>query len=37
LAGEKLINLGYSNVRAYEGGIKEWKSAGHKIEQPKAA
>ena len=26
-AAEKLASLGY-NVRAYEGGIKEWKEAG---------
>lgn len=25
LAAEKLIQLGYKNIKRYEGGIKEWK------------
>jgi rhodanese-related sulfurtransferase len=37
LAAEKLNNLGYTNVKAYEGGIEEWKKAGYQIEQLKAA
>lgn len=28
-AAEKLIALGYTNVRAYEGGVEAWKGAGH--------
>jgi rhodanese-related sulfurtransferase len=26
------MNLGYTNVKAYEGGLEEWKNAGNKIE-----
>ena len=37
LAAEKLRNLGFTNVKAYEGGIEEWKSAGNQVEQLKAA
>lgn len=37
LAAEKLNNLGHTNVKAYEGGIEEWKSAGNQVEQLKAA
>ena len=37
LAAEKLNSLGYTNVKAYEGGIEEWKNAGNRIEQLKAA
>ena len=33
MAAEKLETLGYTNVRAYEGGIEEWKEAGHEIER----
>ena len=33
LAAEKLIKLGYDNVRAYEGGLEEWKAAGFPIEK----
>ena len=33
MAAEKLRELGYANVRAYEGGIEEWKEAGYEIEQ----
>jgi rhodanese-related sulfurtransferase len=32
-AAQKLADLGYTNVRAYEGGLEEWKSAGNKIER----
>lgn len=32
-AYEALTELGYTNVRAYEGGIKEWKDAGNEIAQ----
>lgn len=31
LAAEKLTELGYTNVRAYEGGLEEWKAAGHEV------
>lgn len=31
-AAEKLQALGYTNVRAYEGGLEEWKGAGHGVE-----
>lgn len=31
LAAQKLVELGYTNVKAYEGGIEEWKNAGHEI------
>ena len=31
-AVEKLQALGYTNVRAYEGGLEEWKAAGHNVE-----
>ncbi|HEX8772660.1 MAG TPA: rhodanese-like domain-containing protein [Pyrinomonadaceae bacterium] len=40
MAAEKLQTFGYRNVRAYEGGIEEWKQLGHEIEtvgQPVAA
>ena len=40
MAAEKLEALGYRNVRAYEGGIEEWKELGHEVEtvgQPVAA
>ena len=32
-AAQKLTDLGYTNVRAYEGGLQEWKNAGNKIER----
>ena len=32
-AAQKLTDLGYTNVRAYEGGLEEWKNAGNKIER----
>lgn len=31
-AAEKLQSLGYTNVRAYEGGLEDWKGAGHGVE-----
>lgn len=31
-AAEKLQSLGYTNVLAYEGGLEEWKGAGHAVE-----
>lgn len=39
-AAQKLTDLGYTNVSAYEGGLEEWKNAGNKIgrlEQASAA
>jgi len=33
MAAEKLAKLGYENVRAYEGGLEEWKAAGFAIEK----
>lgn len=32
-AAEKLQSLGYTNVRAYEGGLEEWKNAGREVER----
>jgi rhodanese-related sulfurtransferase len=32
-AAQKLTDLGYTNVKAYEGGLEEWKSAGNHVEQ----
>jgi rhodanese-related sulfurtransferase len=32
MAAEKLQTLGYTNVRAYEGGLEGWKDAGHDLE-----
>lgn len=32
-AAQMLTDLGYTNVKAYEGGLEEWKSAGNKIER----
>jgi rhodanese-related sulfurtransferase len=32
-AAEELRKLGYTNVRAYEGGIEEWVEAGYEIER----
>src|SRR4051794_29881652 len=29
-AAQKLMDLGYTNARAYEGGLEEWKNAGNK-------
>ena len=33
MAAEKLVKLGYDNVRAYEGGLEEWKQAGYGIDK----
>jgi len=33
LAAEKLVKLGYDNVRAYECGLEEWKQAGFNVER----
>jgi rhodanese-related sulfurtransferase len=33
MAAEKLLKLGYDNVRAYEGGLEEWKQAGYGIDK----
>ena len=33
MAAEKLVKLGYENVRAYEGGLEEWHAAGFAIEK----
>jgi rhodanese-related sulfurtransferase len=30
-AAEKLTALGYTRVEAYEGGIEQWKQAGHRV------
>jgi rhodanese-related sulfurtransferase len=32
-AAEKLRTLGYTNVRAYEGGLEEWKGLGREVER----
>ena len=32
-AAQKLMDLGYMNVKAYEGGLEEWKNGGNKIER----
>ena len=37
MAAEKLQKLAYTNVKAYEGGLEEWKEAGYEIEQLMAA
>ncbi len=33
LAAEKLAKLGYENVRAYQGGLEEWKGEGFSVEK----
>jgi rhodanese-related sulfurtransferase len=33
-AVKKLAEMGYTNVRAYEGGMKEWKAKGWDCEGP---
>jgi rhodanese-related sulfurtransferase len=33
MAAQKLLALGYINVKAYEGGLEEWEAAGLPIEQ----
>ena len=32
-AAQKLADLGYTNVKAYEGGLEEWKNAGNRVER----
>lgn len=32
-AAEKLQSLGYTNVKAYEGGLEEWKRLGREVER----
>ncbi len=34
-AAQKLQALGYTNVKAYEGGLEEWEAFGHTIEKEK--
>ena len=36
-AAAKLATLGYTNVRAFEGGLQVWKEAGHEVERLAAA
>jgi rhodanese-related sulfurtransferase len=36
MAVQKLEALGFTNVRAYEGGLEEWKVAGYAIEREKS-
>ena len=33
MAADKLAKLGYESVRAYEGGLEEWKGSGFVVEQ----
>ena len=33
MAAEKLVKLRYENVRACEGGLKKWKTAGLTVEE----
>lgn len=33
-AAKKLTEMGFTNVRAYEGGMKEWKARGWECEGP---
>ena len=35
MAAQKLLALGYTNVKAYEGGLEEWEAAGLPIKQEK--
>jgi rhodanese-related sulfurtransferase len=37
LATEKLTALGFTNVRAYLGGLEEWKQTGHETTRTKTA
>jgi len=32
-AAEKLTKLGYTNVRLFKGGLKEWKHAGLAVDE----
>jgi rhodanese-related sulfurtransferase len=36
-AAEKLAALGYTNVRAYEGGLEDWQNAGLEIHKVQTA
>jgi rhodanese-related sulfurtransferase len=36
-AAEKLVTLGFTNVKAYEGGLEEWKAAGYSIDNQDTA
>ena len=36
-AAAKLVTLGFTNVRAYEGGLEEWKEAGLPVERRELA
>ncbi len=31
VAAEKLVRLGYADVRVYHGGLEEWEAAGHEV------
>ncbi|HEU4630811.1 MAG TPA: rhodanese-like domain-containing protein [Gemmatimonadaceae bacterium] len=33
MAAEKLVALGFTNVRAYEGGLQAWKESGRGVER----
>jgi rhodanese-related sulfurtransferase len=35
-AAEKLVTLGFTEVRAFEGGLEAWKAAGQRVERPMA-
>ena len=32
-AGDKLVALGFTNVRVFEGGLEAWKAAGRSVEK----
>ncbi len=32
MAAEKLVNLGFTHVKAFEGGLEEWSKAGNPLE-----
>jgi rhodanese-related sulfurtransferase len=36
-AAAKLMSLGFTNVRAFEGGLQDWTEAGHRVEDAEAA
>jgi rhodanese-related sulfurtransferase len=36
-AAEKLTTLGFTNVRAYKGGLEQWKAAGLPVERVSGA
>ena len=35
-AAEKLVSLGFTDVSAYEGGLKDWKEGNLPLENPKS-